>query len=194
MIVGLTGGIGSGKTYVAQLFENLGVPIYIADVEAKKIMNANNEVKKAISVLFGNEAYQNGTLNRKYIAHQVFTNKVLLNKLNAIVHPAVANHFEAWYKAQNCDFVIKESAILFETGGDKKCDHTILVIAPKNIRIQRVMDRDNISEKEVIERMKNQWDDGKKIKLASYIIENIDSFYVKKQVKKIFLTLNDDFV
>ncbi len=194
MIVGLTGGIGSGKTYVAQLFKNLGVPIYIADIEAKKIMHTNAEVKKAICSLFGDKAYQEESLNRKFIADKVFENKALLKKLNAIVHPAVANHFKTWYEAQKFDFVIKESAILFETGGDKKCDLTILVVAPEEIRIKRVMDRDAITEKEVKLRMNNQWSDEKKKKLATHIIENIDAYYVKKQVNNFFLAIKNDFI
>ncbi|WP_010182886.1 dephospho-CoA kinase [Aquimarina agarilytica] len=194
MVVGLTGGIGSGKTYVAEIFKSLGVPVYIADIEAKKLMHTNAEVKKAISLLFGKEAYKEGLLNRKFISNQVFKHKSLLEQLNAIVHPAVAKHFDEWYSSQNFDFVIKESAILFETGGDKKCDKTVLVMAPEEIRIERVMNRDQITENEVRARIKNQWDDEKKKKLADYIIDNIDTYYVKKQVNKLFLTLKNDFI
>ncbi|WP_010522925.1 dephospho-CoA kinase [Aquimarina agarivorans] len=194
MIVGLTGGIGSGKTYVAGLFEAMGVPIYIADTEAKKLMNSNSAVKKSIIDLFGVEAYQNDVLNKKFIADQVFENKLLLNDLNAIVHPAVAAHFQDWYNSQKFDFVIKESAILFETEGYKKCDKTILVIAPENIRIKRVMKRDQISEAQVRARINNQWSDERKKKLADYVVNNIDKFYVKKKVNELFLAFKRDFI
>lgn len=186
MIIGLTGGIGSGKSYVASLFKAKGVPVYISDIEAKKIMASEKNVIKAIIKLFGNEAYKNGKLNRVYIASQVFQNKEKLNRLNNIVHPAVALHFSNWLKNQNFPFVIKEAAILFETGGYKKCNHTILVTAPKEIRLQRVMKRDHITEIEVIKRMGNQWEDEKKIPLADFLIENIEKEKTKIKVNELF--------
>ncbi len=186
MIIGLTGGIGSGKTYVASLFKELGVPIYISDLEAKQIMVTQPEVIKAIVEIFGKEAYINGQLNRKFIASQVFTKKEKLEQLNAIVHPAVANHFKHWYKQQKTAFVIKESAILFETQGNKHCDAVILVTAPMEIRIERVIKRDGASVEEIKNRMKNQWDDAKKIPLSDYVILNIDRQSVKNEVQKIY--------
>ena len=186
MVVGLTGGIGSGKTYIASLFEKLGVPIYISDLEAKKIMVTQPEVIKAVIEIFGKKAYIDGQLNRKFIASQVFTKKEKLEQLNAIVHPAVANHFKHWCKQQKTAFVIKESAILFETQGNKKCDAVILVTAPMEIRIERIIKRDGASVKEIKNRMKNQWDDAKKIPLSDYVILNIDRQEVINKVHNIY--------
>lgn len=189
MVVGLTGGIGSGKTYVSSLFKELGVPVYISDFEAKKLMHSKPEVKKAIIKLFGEQAYIEGALNRKYIASQVFVNKEKLNQLNAIVHPAVAKHFKEWYASQNAVFVIKEVAILFETNGHKHCDAVILVTAPKTTRIERVVERDALSVQEVESRMKNQWEDEDKIPLSDYVISNINKDDTKKMVKDIYQLL-----
>ena len=190
-VIGLTGGIGSGKTLVSNLFAELGVPVYISDVEAKKLMHSNKEVKTAVTALFGEEAYYKGQLNRKFIAEKVFSDKSLLEKLNAIVHPAVAKHFEAWKKMQTSDFVIKEAAILFETGGNKNCDKVILVTAPKAIRIKRVIKRDNVSEESVKQRMNNQWSDNRKEKLSDYIINNKNIDDTKVNVLKIYESLKN---
>jgi len=173
MIVGLTGGIGSGKTWVSSLFKDLGIPVYISDIEAKKIMHNDVNVKKAIINLFGDEAYLEDKLNRGLISNKVFKNKSLLNKLNAIVHPAVAAHFDLWYRSKKSYFVIKESAILFEMGGENKCDLTILITAPIEERIRRVQLRDNSSVDEIRERINNQWSDIKKVPLADYVISNV---------------------
>lgn len=189
MVVGVTGGIGSGKTFVCNLFAEKGVPIYITDIEAKRIMNLNAEVKNEIINLFGSQAYINEVLNRTYISKLVFENKQLLNQLNAIVHPAVAQDFENWYIKNQKKLVIKESAILFETGAYKKCDATILVTAPMEVRIKRVMKRDNIAKDLVEKRINNQWNDEKKMQLADYIIENFDKQNTIKQVNKLFLKL-----
>ena len=186
MIVGLTGGIGSGKTWVSSLFEDLGIPIYISDIEAKKIMHLNKEVKNSIIELFGDQAYEEGQLNRGLISKKVFNNKDLLNQLNAIVHPAVDSHFKNWYTNQKSPFVIKESAIIFEIGAEKKCDATILITAPKEIRIQRVQKRDSISVEAIELRMNNQWEDEKKEPLANYIIENINKEETILKVKEVY--------
>lgn len=190
MIVGLTGGIGSGKTWVSSLFSELGVPVYISDIEAKKLMHTNSTVKKAIIELFGDQAYEKGKLNRGFISQKVFNNKALLKKLNAIVHPAVADHFMDWYSNQKSTFVIKEAAILFEIGGEKKCDATILVTAPVEERIRRVKQRDNISAEAIKQRINNQWPDKKKIPLADYIIENIERKKTIERVNLIFKRIN----
>lgn len=189
MVVGVTGGIGSGKTFVCNLFAEKRVPVYTTDIEAKRIMNLNAEVKNEIIELFGSQAYIDGVLNRMYISKLVFKNKPLLSQLNGIVHPAVAQDFENWYIKNQKRLVIKESAILFETGTYKKCDATILVTAPKEVRIKRVMERDNITKDLVVQRIDNQWSDDKKIKMADYIIENIDKQNTIKQVNKLFLKL-----
>ncbi|WP_025741644.1 dephospho-CoA kinase [Aquimarina pacifica] len=173
-VVGITGGIGSGKSTVAQMFKKLGIPIYIADDEAKKMMNTNETIKKEIISLFGKEAYVDGVLNRSYISKIVFSNKLLLSKLNKIVHPAVAKHFDDWKDKQKSPYVIKEAAILFENGGYKRCDYTILVSAPLEIRIQRVLKRDMVTVEQIQSRIDNQWTDAQKIPLADFVINNID--------------------
>ncbi len=189
MIVGLTGGIGSGKTLVSSYFEALGVPVYVSDIEAKKLMETDKETVAAIKKIFGEDSYSNQRLNRKFIASQVFTDKHKLNELNAIVHPVVAKHFKTWYSKQKFDFVIKESAILFETGGEKQCDVIILVTAPLQTRISRVIQRDNTTEEEVKLRIKNQWDDEVKISRSDYVVTNIDKVATKNKVKELYQLL-----
>ncbi|MBQ0734070.1 dephospho-CoA kinase [Aquimarina celericrescens] len=184
-VVGLTGGIGSGKSTIANMFSHLGVAVYIADEEAKKLMNTDPLVREQIIELLGDNSYVNGELNRMYVAEIVFSDKKKLEGLNAIVHPAVAKHFDLWKNKQVGDYVIKEAAILFENGGYKQCDHTILVLAPLETRIQRVLKRDEITRKQVLSRANNQWDDSKKIPLADFIIHNIDLKEAENQVGKI---------
>ncbi len=187
MIVGLTGGIGSGKTLVSSMFKELGIPTYISDEEAKKIMISEPTIIKAIIQLFGKEAYlDKGVLNRTFISSQVFLNKEKLQKLNAIVHPAVAIHFKEWYAQQKAVFVVKESAILFETESYKHCDVVILVTAPEDIRIRRVIKRDNVDVLSVKNRIKNQWTDDVKTPLSDYIICNTNKLKTQKKVKEIF--------
>ncbi len=181
-VVGLTGGIGSGKSTVAKMFEKLGVAIYIADEEAKKLMNNDEEVKEQVIDLFGEKAYQDSKLNRSYIADIVFNNSIKLQELNAIVHPAVAEHFDEWKSKQGGEYVIKEAAILFENGSNKYCDYVILVSAPEEIRIQRVLKRDkSATRKDVQARIQNQWGDADKINLSDFVIfnENIEETKVK---------------
>lgn len=186
IVVGLTGGIGSGKTTVANLFnKEHNVPIYIADVEAKLLMNRSKVIKRKLIKLFGNEAYINNTLNRSFLASKIFKNKNLLNKMNAIVHPKVATHFKRWQKKQDALYVIKEVAILFENGSYTSCNFVITVIAPKSIRIERVIGRDNSSREKIKLIMDNQWEDEKKTKLSDFVINNEDLAATKKQVKKV---------
>ena len=176
-VIGLTGGIGSGKSTVARKFNELGVPVYIADDRAKSLMVKNPEIIKGIVKIFGDEAYLDGQLNRAFIAGQVFSDKSLLQKLNNIVHPAVEKDFQSWILEESkssAKYVIKEAAILFENGGYKKCDYTILVTAPKEERIQRVIERDHTNRQAVLDRIKNQWSDSKKVLLADFIIRNKD--------------------
>lgn len=175
-IIGLTGGIGSGKSTVARMFNELGVAVYIADDEAKNIMH-QKEVKEKIILLLGKEAFVENELNKKFIAEKVFQNRTLLEGLNEIVHPAVAVHFSEWIQNQKGAYVIKEAAILFENGGYKQCDKTILVKANKDLRLKRVLKRDKSTVSEVEARMKNQWTDAKKEKLADFIIENNKGLY-----------------
>lgn len=172
IIVGLTGGIGSGKTTVAGFFKELGVPVYIADVEAKKLMNKSKVLKRKIKKLFGDEAYINNELNRPFLANQIFINETLLQQLNAIVHPKVAKHFKKWTEKQNSPYVIKEAAILFENKSYLKCDFVITVIADQEIRMKRILERDNTTKAKVRAIMGNQWNDDDKIELSDFIIKN----------------------
>ncbi len=188
-IVGLTGGIGSGKSTVAKFFYEFDIPIFIADTEAKKLMNEDTNLKASLTELLGKKAYSEGKLNRKYVASLVFDNKELLSKMNTLVHPAVRNHFKKWVRKQSGPYCIYEAAILFETGGEEECDATILVTAPKEVRIARILKRDNTTISEIEARMANQWSDDDKRKLAHFTIENIDLEDTRKQVRKIHKNL-----
>lgn len=192
-VVGLTGGIGSGKTTVAKLFKAEGIPIYIADVEAKKLLEDSAVIREEVIELLGPKTYdENGKPDRAFIASQVFDNDQLLKKLNAIIHPRVGLHFQEWKKQQTTPYVIYEAAIIFETGREDDFDYTILVKAPKAERIKRLKKRDNSTVKQIEARMANQWSDKEKEKLASFTIENIDLAVVKTkilQLHKILLNL-----
>lgn len=172
--VGLTGGIGSGKTTVAKAFEALGIPIYIADDEAKKLMNTSKVIKRKLTDLFGEIAYKNNVLNKPYLAKAIFNDKSLLDQMNAIVHPKVAKHFIKWRAKQKAPYVIKEAAILFENGSYKNYDYIITVTAPEHIRIARVIKRDNASETKVKAIIANQWHDDLKVSLSDFVIVNTD--------------------
>ncbi len=189
MIVGLTGGIGSGKSTVAKMFQELGVPIYDSDKEAKQLMASSEKVKQAIIDLLGEESYENGILNRTFIAGKVFADQKLLQKLNAIVHPAVRNHFLEWAETQSTPYVIQETALIFENNAQDKYDCTILVTAPFEIRIQRVMERDQVGKKAVVDRTENQMEDGEKLKQAHFHIENLDLAKTRDEVKALHLKL-----
>lgn len=188
-IIGLTGGIGSGKTTIAKMFSELGVPVYIADVEAKKITNSSKIVRRELIHLLGEEAYAGGILNRKYVADRIFNDATLLETVNKIIHPRVAAHFKKWVSRQKSKYVIKEAAILFENGSYRDCDLVILVTASKLVRIDRVMARDKVSKEEIEQRMKNQWSDEKKKRLAHIVIENTTIEATRKQVLAIHETL-----
>ena len=174
IMVGLTGGIGSGKSTVASVFHQLGVPIYNSDTRAKILMNTDKELITAIKELFGNDIYdQNQQIKRQELAQIVFHNTTKLQQLNAIVHPVVKEDSRIWQMENSQHpYLIKESAILFETGIYKQMKKNILVIAPENLRIERVMQRDNCSREDVIARISKQMNDSIKIKMADYIIEN----------------------
>ncbi|MCP1994547.1 dephospho-CoA kinase [Flavobacterium sp. HSC-61S13] len=185
-VICLTGGIGSGKTTVSNFFKEAGIPVYIADERAKTVMD-KPDIISAVQQLFDeNVILDNKLLNRQKIRELVFVNSELLGKLNAVVHPAVALDFENWLKQQtDAVFVIKESAILFESHTEKNCDEIILVTAPVDIRIERVMNRDGVNRENVQNIMINQMDDREKQKNCQYIIENIDKNKTKLEVKKI---------
>jgi len=184
--VGITGGIGSGKSTVARIFESIGIPVYYADKEAKRLMNKNPSLKQDIKLLLSNNAYHiNGRLNRKYIAERVFKDKGLLEQLNNLVHPAVRYDFENWAEQQESFYVLEESALIFEIKGQSYFDATILVIADKETRIERVIKRDKSSRKAVIDRMNNQLSDEIKIPLADHIVSNNGVKSLIEQVLKI---------
>ncbi|WP_405382420.1 dephospho-CoA kinase [Maribacter sp. LLG6340-A2] len=174
IIIGLTGGIGSGKTTVGKMFQELGVPVYNSDIRAKKLMNSSKKIRKELIELFGEKAYIEKELNRTFIAEKVFKDKLLLEKLNAIVHPKVRKDFLKWSKKQSFGYVIQETALLFENNAQDLYHAVILVTAPTELRIERILKRDESSRQQVLSRINNQLDDKEKIKLADYIIENID--------------------
>lgn len=189
-IIGLTGGIGSGKSTIASYFKALGVPVYIADDEARNLMD-DPEIVKKVQAVFEENVMENHVLNRKKIAALVFSNPQKLEKLNSIVHPEVKKHFISWLKRhKDQPFIIKEAAILFESGSYKDCNKIIVVTAPEEIRIDRVMQRDKVTKEQVLERMKNQWTDEEKIKRSDFVIENIDLETSEKKVREILKELN----
>ncbi|MEB8329346.1 dephospho-CoA kinase [Flavobacteriaceae bacterium KMM 6897] len=184
-LIGLTGGIGSGKSTVARMFAALGVPVYNSDTEAKLLMGSSMKIKKAIIELFGKEAYLEDDLNRDFIAKKVFSDKEVLNELNAIVHPAVKKHFESWVKKQDYPYIIQEAAIIFEKGMRDRYDAVVLVTAPRDTRLKRVMERDKSEKQQVLSRMDNQWNEADKMALATYVINNIELEETKKKVQEI---------
>lgn len=184
-IVGLTGGIGSGKTTVAKMFQELGVPLYVADERAKVLMHTSNEIRTKLVHLFGVEAYQNQELNRPFIASKIFENADLLKQMNAIVHPAVGADFELWKAEQSTAYVLKEAAIIFENNLESQYDFIITVVADLDQRIARVMNRDNTTESKVMAIVNNQWSDDAKAKQSDFVIINHDLEQTKLQVLKI---------
>ena len=191
-IIGLTGGIGSGKTTVARFFEQNGVPVYIADDEARKLMSQVEIIAEIQSVFAEKITDKDGNLDRKKISQIVFNNSVKLEKLNAIIHPKVKAHFQHWLMEHaKYPFVIKEVAILFETKGHLNCDATILVTAPLEDRIKRVMKRDLKTREEVFQVFENQMTDKEKLSLATFVIENNEIEKMHKQVKIILQKLKN---
>lgn len=185
MRVGLTGGIGSGKSTVAGYFRDLGIPVYDSDTRARELMEGLPSLRDDIKALLGPGAYKNGRLNRAFIAERVFSDPNLLAALNALVHPVVRRDFQQWSLQQQAPYVLQEAAVLFENGGYKQLDHTILVTAPEPTRLRRVMKRDQASREAVLARMKNQWDDLRKIRLADFVIENTRRETARSQARKI---------
>jgi len=184
--IGLTGGIGSGKSTVARIFEVMGVPVYYSDDRAKEMYYVP-EVKEKVIALLGKEAYLNDhQIDKKFIADKIFSNTTLLHEINGIIHPAVKKDFTEWAKTkQEHAFVLKESALLFETGIYKTLDASILVVSPEQLRAKRIAKRDNLTEAEVMARFKSQMNDEQKIPLATYIIHNDEEHSLIEQVLKI---------
>lgn len=175
--VGITGGIGSGKTFICKKIESLGYPVFYSDIEAKRIMNEDPTVVAGIIELMGDLAYEGGKINSVYLAEKIFNDPNLLQHINNLVHPAVRQAYDHFVK-ENSDsiMVFNEAAILFETGAYKNFDFNILITAPKALRIKRITIRDSMSESEILARMKNQWSDKKKIPLADFIIVNNEQY------------------
>lgn len=184
--IGITGGIGTGKSFVSKIFQTMGIPFYDADKEAKKIMATNVDIKNALIEAFGQQTYfDDGTLNRKWLSSQVFDNEKNLQLLNAIVHPIVIKAAEDWGNAQVTIYCLKEAALLFESGSYKSLDATILVTAPLELRIERVMQRDGVTRDAVLDRIKNQMPEEEKMKMADYIIVNDEVKALLPQILKI---------
>lgn len=180
--IGLTGGIGSGKSTVARVFETIGIPVYYADDAAKRLMNEDAQLKQQISHLFGPEAYTNNRLNRKFIASVVFNDRQKLEQLNALVHPATIRAGEAWMQQQTTPYAIKEAALIFESGTQSQLDYVIGVSAPEALRIHRTMKRDQVSREEVLSRMSKQIQEIIKMRLCDFIIYNDEQQLVVPQV------------
>ena len=182
--IGITGGIGSGKTTVCRLFELLGVPVFYADTEAKTILEADLDVKTAVINKFGSSVVDTaGSIDKKKLGALVFNNKDMLEQLNSIVHPAVARHFENWcmqHKSEN--YILQEAAILFESGANKQVDKIITVVAPMELKIKRVMQRDSVTPDQVEQRIKNQLSDDEKVLRSQFVIHNDEQLLVIPQV------------
>lgn len=192
--VGISGGMGSGKTLVCAIFKVLGISVYNSDLEAKRIMETNEQVKKEIINLLGEESYLNNmTLNRKYIAEKIFNHIELLSGINQIVHPAVREDAEIWRKKipGNNSYFLRESAILFETGIYKQLNYNILVIAPRELRLHRIKNRDRLSEEEIASRMNQQWSDEQKLPLTDFIIINDGKTFLIPQILQIHKCLKN---
>jgi dephospho-CoA kinase len=188
--VGITGGIGSGKSVVSKVFHEMGFPVFNSDLEARKLMESDSEIVNSIIALFGEKAYINGKLDRKHIADKVFSNQELLNQLNLIVHPATRQAFESFAQLNNKHrIVFNEAAVLFETGAYKKFDFVILVTAPEELRIKRVVDRDGVDREQVKQRLSNQWKDEQKIGLADFVLVNDEKQPMLVQIENVLSQL-----
>ena len=188
--IGITGGIGSGKTTVCKIFSRLGVPVFYADEEARKILELDPEVVRKVKKQFGNEMYfHDGKPNRKKIAGWIFGNEKELKKLNAIIHPVVLRNFSEWCVKQKSVLLIKEAAILFESGSHKGLDFVITVSASRELRIQRTMTRDGSSRKPILYRMKRQMNERERIRRSDFVIVNDNKHLVIPQVMKIYSEL-----
>ena len=188
-IIGLTGGIGSGKSTIASYFKSLGIPVYIAD-DASRNVTALPKVRKQIKNQFGADVFDGSGLNRQKLAQLVFSDPEKLKQLNAIIHPAVKADFDLWLTQHaNAPIVIKEAAILFESGSYKNCDAIITITAPEEIRIARVIKRDGVTRDEVLRRIANQWTDAQRIAKSDYVIDNTNGDEAKAQADKILKKL-----
>lgn len=190
IVVGLTGGIGSGKTTVANFFKGFNIPVYIADDEAKLLMATSKVIKRQLIALFGVGAYTDGNeLNRQFLASKIFSDKSYLDQMNAIIHPKVAAHFNTWVKKQQAPYVIKEAAIIFEHNNESYYDYIITVTANREQRISRVMKRDNTNKSKIEAIIRNQMSDQEKIEKSHYVIVNNNLKSTEEQVVKTHMLL-----
>lgn len=184
--VGVTGGIGAGKTTVCRIFEQIGIPVYYSDLEARKLMISNELIIGSLKNLFGSDIYINeGNIDRKKLAGIIFKDKLALHKVNSIVHPEVRKHFATWAEQQNSLYVIQESAILFESNLNKLFDKIIMVTAPFEMKIERVVKRDRVNREKVIERINNQIDDSEKILSSDFVINTDGTRPIESQLFEI---------
>ncbi len=183
--IGLTGGIGSGKSFIAQIIEHMGYPVYYSDARAKELTKSNPTIKMGLISLFGEEVYEGNQLNAELIASKIFNDDELRTKVNELIHPIVRADFENWALNQKSKLVFNEAAILFETASYRNFDATILVCAPTELKIERVMKRENCSREAVLERMYKQWPDEEKLKLADYSILNDNEKPVLTQIEAV---------
>ncbi|HBL77810.1 MAG TPA: dephospho-CoA kinase [Prolixibacteraceae bacterium] len=191
--VGLTGGIGSGKTIIGKMFGLLHIPVFSADNEAKMLLGTNSSVRSRLISIFGPDIYlPNQTIDRKKFASIIFNDQYLLKQVNEIVHPEVHRSFYKWSEKQKAPFVLYEAAILFESGHYRDMDYTILVVADEDTRLGRVVQRDSDTEEQIRQRMANQWTDEQKVKLANFIIQNNGRELIIPQVLEIIKTIKTD--
>ena len=188
--IGITGGIGAGKSLVAEIIKAMGYPVYNSDERAKELTDSNPKIKEGLIHLFGEEIYQNDKLNKFALAQAIFSDDSLREKVNALIHPIVREDFNLWALAQNNSLVFNESAILFETGSFKNFDAIILVYAPTDLRIKRIMKRDNCSENEVLKRMNSQFSDEEKYQLTEFRVLNDEQTPLLEQVEQIILSFS----
>lgn len=191
IIIGVTGGIGSGKSYICRIISSLGFPAYNCDAEAKKLMNTNKHIINSLKQLIGENSYDSeGNLNKPIIAQFLFANEENAHKINSVVHPVVKEDFRSWASAQNADLIFMESAILFESGFNDVVDNVITITAPPETRIERTIRRDNTTREQVIARMNQQMQDEERVRLSDYIICNNTNDNVEQQIKTIIETLS----
>ena len=193
-IIGLTGGIGSGKSTISKEFKSNSIPVYDSDTRAKILMNSSKDLKVKLIEFFGSSTYINGFINKKDISNLIFNDSSVFNKINSIVHPEVFDDFMNWKSRLNNDFAIYESALIFESGSYKLNDYNILVISDINKRIERVIKRDNVKKDDVLLKINNQWPDQKKIPLADYVFENSSVNENRKLVLSLINHFNSIFV
>ncbi len=174
-IVGITGGIGSGKTTICRIIEHLGFPVYYSDLRAKQLIETNDEIIALYKKKFGNDIYNHGKLDRERVAEIFFKNEKIKNEIESVLHPLVINNFSEWVINEKSKIVFNENAILFESGGFKLMNTVVTVVAPENVKIKRIIDRDKATGQQIINRMKQQWDDERKTEMSEFVIYN-DNF------------------